>query len=94
MVNKIKKYWDIGERDPYISMSKKKMADILIAIITCDGQILDTFSLGKKFNKPEFIYPLRNCSVVMRITLPEGMEEEFEKLSGCKLSEPIKVHLN
>jgi len=87
------KYYDIGEVEPFIRMTDKRLANILRAIITCDGEIHSSFSLEKELNGPIFRYNNRNCAVVIRVKLPIGSEQIFEEISQCKLSEPIKVHL-
>lgn len=88
------RYYDIGEEVPFIKMVTSRLSSVLRAIITCNGRIHHTFSLEKELNGPSFRYDNRNCSVVMRIEIPIGSETIFEQISGCKLSEPIKVSLN
>lgn len=88
------KCYDIGEEEPFIRMTDKRLANILRAMITCDGQLLSSFSMEKDHNGPKFRYDNRNCSVVIRVKLPVGSEKIFEEISQCKLTEPIKVHLN
>ena len=62
------------------------------AIILCNGKIHDTFSSESKEGKWE--YSVRICSVLFRISLPIGMENKFEELSGFKLSDPSKIQIN
>jgi len=88
------KFWDLGEQDPFIRMSDKNLSNILRAVITCEAEVTDTYCGEKRSGVPEFLYSNRNCCVVLKIKLPIGAEEDFERLSGFKLSEPIKVHLN
>lgn len=88
------KIWELGNKEPFIRMSDKSMAQVTKAVITCEAQIIDTYCGEKRSGLPEFLYSNRNCCVVFLIKLPIGAEEDFERLSGFKLSEPIKVHLN
>lgn len=90
------KYWDIGEPlfGPSISLADAPMARIMRAIVICDGKIYDTFCMEKKMNSPELKFANRHCRVVMRISLPVGAENEFEKISRFKLSKPPKVSVN
>ncbi len=83
-----RKYWDIGEAD-IITRSKDKLSSILNAIILCQGHVHDSHSLEAINGK--WRYPTRSCSVVFRISLPEGMEERFKELSKCKLTTPPVV---
>jgi hypothetical protein len=75
-------------------MSDKNLSNILRATITCEATITDTYCMEKKSGLPEFLYSNRNCCVIFVIKLPIGAEEDFQQISGFKLSEPIKVNLN
>lgn len=88
------KFWDLGYQDPPIRMSEKNLSNILRAVVTCEAEITDTYCSEKKSGLPEFLYSNRNCCMVFKIKLPIGAEEDFQKLTGFKLTEPIKVHLN
>jgi len=88
------KFWDLGAQDPPIRMSDKNLSNILRATITCEAEIADTYCMEKQSGLPEFLYSNRNCCAIFKIKLPIGAEEDFQRLSGFKLSEPIKVHLN
>lgn len=86
-------YWDVGEKQ-VITMAKEPMARIMRAIIQCDAKIHDTFSLEKDLNSTHLRYPYRHCAVTLRISLPDNMKNEFEQISGFKLTAPPKIHAN
>lgn len=84
-------FWDLGEVD-VIHPSKPSLYKIMNAIILCRGKVHDTFSM--EADKCEWKYPAISSCVLFRISLPHGMKEKFEEISGFKLSDPPKVHLN
>ena len=85
------KFWDLGEED-VICPSKNSLYKIMNAIILCNGKMHDSFSL--EVNQGHWKYPVRSCSVVFRISLPVGIEDKFEELSGFKLSDPPTIQIN
>lgn len=86
-----RKYWDIGEVD-IIHPSKDRLSSILNAIILCEGHVHDSHSLEAVDG--EWQYGARSCAVLIRISLPEGKEDAFQKLSKCTLTAPPVIHLN
>lgn len=90
-MNKVSRYWDLGEED-IITPSQKNLAGILNSLILCNGKLHDTHSSEATDGK--WAYNTRSCAVVFRISLPVGMEERFKELSGFQLSDPPQVHLN
>jgi hypothetical protein len=89
------KYWDVGEaHNNVITLTKDKLYKIMLALILCDGKLHSSFSLEKKLNSTELMYPKRYCAVVLRISLPIGAEEDFEKISGFIPTTPRKVTIN
>ena len=81
------KYWDIGEEN-IITLTNARLAKIMKALILCEGKLHSSFCMEKERGTTKLRYPERSCAVIVRISLPVGSEEEFEELSGCKLSEP------
>ena len=90
--DKVRKYWDLGE-ETIVSLSDKKLARVMRALIQCDGQIHDTHCMEKERGGPVLGCPNRSCSVLMRISLPTGAEEDFEVISEQELSEVRQVSI-
>lgn len=82
------KYWDIGEAS-VVRPSVKALGSILNALIICHGKLHDTHSL--ELGTQGWRYPTRSCAVVLRVSIPEGLEPQFEGLAGVKLSEIPQV---
>lgn len=76
------KHYTLGDKPPFTTMSKASMARVMEAVIRTDAKIHNTFSL-------DVDYP--RAWVTYLIELPIGMEEEFERISLGKLSEPQTV---
>ena len=91
-----RKYWDVGEArsEHIISLATEPMARLMRAIIRCDAQVYDTFCMEKHLNDSKLKFDNRYCGVILRISLPEGAEEEFEAISNCKLTVPAKITTN
>lgn len=85
-------YWDVGEKEPFVRPSQKALYKILNALILLNGKLHDSHSLEIKNNK--WLYDARSSCVLMRISLPNGLENEFQKITGYNLSEPPKINLN
>jgi len=90
--DKVRKYWDLGE-ETIISLSDKKLARVMRALIQCDGQIHDMHCMEKDTCGPVLWYPNGSCSVLMRISLPVGAEGDFEVISEQELSEVEQVFI-
>lgn len=87
----LSRFWDLGEED-IVCPSKNSLYKIMNALILADGKMHSSYSMEARDGKWE--HPTRSCAVVFRISLPIGKEKLFEELSGFKLSDPPKVHLN
>lgn len=86
----LSRFWDIGE-ETIISLTEKNLARVLRALIQCEAKVHDTHCLEKKVGSTALRYPTKSCSVVIRISLPVGAEQDFEAISGHKLSKPPRV---
>ena len=82
------KFWDLGEVEP-VRPSKAAMASILLGLIRCSGRIHDTHSL--ELRDGDWLYPTTSCAVLLRISLPDGMESKFMELTGYKISAAPRV---
>lgn len=92
--NTPRKYWDVGEKTVF-RPSKDRSQQFLKALLLCDGKIYDQFSLDVHKGEIRLNMKIHEIAVLYRITLPEGQEERFEAIMGCKcLSEPPVLCLN
>jgi len=82
------KYWDIGEEEILVP-TKKRLGEILNALLLCQGTISSTHSL--EISDFSWKYPTRSCAVVIRVHLPNGSEKHFEELTGLILTEPPTI---
>lgn len=92
-----RKYWDVGEVEPYFRVSKERSQKFIGALIRCDGQIHDSFSLDIHDGKFKYeTMKIHQTTVSFRISLPEGAEDLFEQImcGMAKLTEPPKFVLN
>ena len=85
-------FYDLGEEN-IITPTHKNLAKIMNALILCDGKINDIHSPEARGGK--WIYPeTRSCSVLFRISLPDDKKDQFEELSGYKLSSIPVIGIN
>lgn len=87
------KYWDLGEHET-IRPSKASLSKILDAVIRLGGKIHDTHCMELDRSIHNYLYPTNSCSVLFRISLPEGNESKFETLTGFKLTPPPNIGVN
>lgn len=79
-------YWDCQAR-----MSKNGLYEVLYAVIMLNGAVTDSLAIGcQQFTKHQNSYNY----VDLRIRLPKGQKEAFEKMSGISLIEPCKISVN
>jgi hypothetical protein len=83
-MNTIRQFWDVGEewdsRPP--NLGKASTARFLQALVKCGGKLHDYSCFGSND------MPDSSRDIVYRISLPIGSEEQFEALSGYKLTNP------
>ena len=84
-------YWDVGEIPAYITLTEKKLAKLMKALILCDGKVHDIHCGEKKWGTSDLKYKPRYCTALLRISLPLGAEQEFERISGLTLTSPPEV---
>ena len=84
-------YWDVGDTPPYISLTQKKLASLMLALIRCDGKVHDIHCGEKLWGTSDLKYKPQFCSACLRVSLPVGTDAEFERISGLGLTEPPKV---
>lgn len=80
-----RKFWDVGEEKP-LSLSEKPMANVMRAIVQCDGKIHDVHCMYKETNGPKLRFENRYTEVALRISLPVGAENDFTQLSKQTLT--------
>jgi hypothetical protein len=84
----VRKHWEI---EGVVSLASAPLARVFRAIIQCDGKVHDSFCMEKYLGFSKLKFDNRYCGVQLIISLPVGAEEEFEKLSKCKLREATTV---
>lgn len=92
-----RKYWDVGEKEPFFRPSKDRSQRFLEALIRCDGELHDSVSLFVRDGEYDFPnMKIHQIDVVFRISLPEGAESLFEEIMDgmATLSEPVRVQVN
>lgn len=85
------KFWDIGEVST-VRPSKAAMSSIMLGLIQCGGRLHDTYSPDLKDG--EWRYSTASCSVLLRISLPEGMEVRFAEMTQIEVSPAPVVGVN
>lgn len=80
-------FWDVGEefdtRPP--NLGKRSTARVMQALIKLQGKLHSSFFFGTSDTPDHY------RDGVYRISLPVGCKEEFEKLSGYKLTRPPRI---
>lgn len=82
------KFWDLGEKEPFTTMSKASMQRVMEAVIKTNSKVHCTYS----FDDSDDHYS--RASVVYRVEVPIGAERFFEQISGGRLSEPVEVGIS
>lgn len=90
-MTKLYEYWDIGEdlsgrRVP--NFGKTSTGRVMQALLTLDGRLYDSLIEGHS-NEAD-----RNRIVSYRIALPIGSREDFQALTGYRLTRPGNVGVN
>ena len=86
----VRRFWDVGEETIFL-LSKPKLQRMMMALIRCDGKLHDCYCMEKEYGSSRLNETPQFCSAVLRISLPEMAEAEFEKISGMKLTKPPKI---
>jgi len=86
-------FWDLGEHQA-IRPSKASLHKIMDAVIRLHGKIHDTYCMELDRKTGEYQYPTSACSVLFRISLPEGKSKAFETMTGFELTKPPKIGVN
>lgn len=86
-------FWDAGDIEPFLMLSQKKMANVMMALVRCDATLHQSHCLEKVYGTSELTFKPSQCAVVLRVELPVGAEKDFEEISGLKLTEIQKVGL-
>lgn len=86
-----KRYWDL-----HVGLSDKQLGKLMKTIVFLYGRVTDHMLIGHNTLKKLWKEGgrLGTNYVHVRIELPEGMDKEFEEMTGWKLIPPPKVHLN
>ena len=87
-----RKYWDVGE-EILLTLTDKRLAKVMSALVQCDGKVHDIHCGEKKWGEPVLTQQNRFCCALLRISLPQGAEEDFEVISEQILTEPARVGL-
>lgn len=83
-------YWDVGEKEIF-NLTQYKLASVMKALLLCQGRIHGSMVDHKSVNSCVLIYRPRDHAAVLRISLPEGSKEDFERISGMTLTEPPMI---
>ena len=85
-----REFWDVGENCE-IHPTQKFLAQLMSAILLCGAKV---HSSGSPDIAENHVWRQSStaCCFTIRISLPHGMRNRFEELTGIALSVPNKVH--
>jgi hypothetical protein len=93
-LNKPRRYWDVGERNPF-RPSKDRSQRFLEALIRCEGKVHDQFSLDVHDGEIKYGMKPGQIAILYRISLPDGSEDLFNAIMGeVFLTTPPVAHVN
>jgi len=84
----LSEFWDVGEDldgKRWPNLGKTSTARVMQALLRLGGQMRDAYVESADGRKEQHI------GVVYRITLPVGRNEEFEEMTGYRLTRPGNV---
>jgi hypothetical protein len=81
-------YYDIGE-DDIINPSMNRLGKIMDALIRCRGKLHDSHSLD--LSGTDWKHSCRSCAIVLRVSIPIGLENTFQEIAGVRLTLPARV---
>jgi hypothetical protein len=88
----LSEFWDVGEDldgKRWPNLGKTSTARVMQALLRLDGKMTDSYIEGDDGRTKE-----QHIGVVYRITLPVGRNEEFEEMTGYRLTRPGRVGVN
>ena len=85
-----REYWDAGNYEP-CSLNQKRMASLMLGLVLCDGKVHDIHCPEKIVGTSDLRFKPSMCAACLRISLPVGAKEEFERIARLKLATPPRI---